>query len=377
MKIRILALPLLLGFLVACGNAPAAEQDAANPPAVISDAAGTAPTTASLGETSIAEPQVTDLSAAQNDGPSVAAGLPPAEPDLTAFPVTIENCGRSLTFAQPPERVISLWQPPNEMLLALGVADRIVALAGNYTTLPEDLAVLNGNIKQIGATMAWPSKEVLFSEQPDLVVSEGLEGFAFDPAQGYATVAEIEATGAQVISTGGSCTPTDPASQTKSTETVYNDLEMLGRIFGVSARADPLVAALQDREAAILAKVAEQEPTPVAFYNGGEGPVFVLSFGIWADLMAKAGGVDVIDIDGFQISAEEFAAAQPEVILVGYYPGQAPEDSIAFLRETFPTVPAVQNDRLYPIPTIETEAGIRVIDGFERIARALHPEAFE
>jgi iron complex transport system substrate-binding protein len=291
--------------------------------------------------------------------------------------VTIENCGRSLTFAQPPERVISLWQPPNEMLLALGVADRIVALAGNYTTLPEDLAVLNGNIKQIGATTAWPSKEVLFSEQPDLVVSEGLEGFAFDPAQGYATVAEIEATGAQVISTGGSCTPTDPASQTKSTETVYNDLEMLGRIFGVSARADPLVAALQDREAAILAKVAEQEPTPVAFYNGGEGPVFVLSFGIWADLMAKAGGVDVIDIDGFQISAEEFAAAQPEVILVGYYPGQAPEDSIAFLRETFPTVPAVQNDRLYPIPTIETEAGIRVIDGFERIARALHPEAFE
>jgi iron complex transport system substrate-binding protein len=236
---------------------------------------------------------------------------------------------------------------------------------------------LNGNIKQIGATTAWPSKEVLFSEQPDLVVSEGLEGFAFDPAQGYATVAEIEATGAQVISTGGSCTPTDPASQTKSTETVYNDLEMLGRIFGVSARADALVAALQDREAAILAKVAEQEPTPVAFYNGGEGPVFVLSFGIWADLMAKAGGVDVIDIDGFQISAEEFAAAQPEVILVGYYPGQAPEDSIAFLRETFPTVPAVQNDRLYPIPTIETEAGIRVIDGFERIARALHPEAFE
>jgi ABC-type Fe3+-hydroxamate transport system substrate-binding protein len=40
-------------------------------------------------------------------------------------------------------------------------------------------------------------------------------------------------------------------------------------------------------------------------------------------------------------------------------------------------VPAVQNDRLYPIPTIDTEASMRVIDGLEQIARALHPEAFE
>jgi hypothetical protein len=44
--------------------------------------------------------------------------------------------------------------------------------------------------------MQRPSKEVLLSEKPDLVISEGIEGFMYDTAQGYPSVAEIEASGA-------------------------------------------------------------------------------------------------------------------------------------------------------------------------------------
>ncbi|MEM8536158.1 MAG: hypothetical protein AAGF95_35360, partial [Chloroflexota bacterium] len=78
-----------------------------------------------------------------------------------------------------------------------------------------------------------------------------------------------------------------------------------------------------------------------------------------------------------QVSAEEFAAAPTEVILVGYFPGQDPDELIAYLKETFPNLPAVQNDRLYPVATIDTEASVRIMDGLETIARAIHPEAFE
>jgi len=48
-------------------------------------------------------------SATEAYGPSIAAGLPPAMVDTSAFPVTIENCGRQLTFDKPPARVVSLW----------------------------------------------------------------------------------------------------------------------------------------------------------------------------------------------------------------------------------------------------------------------------
>ena len=309
-----------------------------------------------------------------------AKGLHPeafAAASTTAYPVTIENCGRTLTFDKAPTRVVSLWQPPNELLLALGLQDNIMALAGNYTDLRPDLAPLAAKIKIIGTSMQWPSKEVLLSEKPDLVISEGIEGFMYDTAQGYPSVAEIEATGAKVLSTGGSCTPTDPKTQTKTTQQVYDDLMMLGKVFGVSDRAGALVKQLQEHEAAVVAKVAGKPPVKVAFYNGGEGPVNVLTVGIWADLMKKAGGQDVITTKGYQVSNEEFAAGQPDVILIGFFPGQDPKDSIAFLKKTFPNIPAVKNDRLVPIATIDTEASVRVIDGLEQIAKGLHPEAFK
>ena len=298
-------------------------------------------------------------------------------PAAGSYPVTIQNCGRTLTFDKAPQRVIGLWQPSNELLLGLGLQDNIVAMAGNYTDLRPDLAAAATKITIIGTSMQWPSKEVLLNEKPDLVISEGIEGFMYDTSQGYPSVAEIEATGAKVLSTGGSCTPADPKTQSKTTQQVYDDLLMLGKVFGVSDRAEALVKQLQDREAAVLAKVAGKPPVKVAFYNGGEGPVYVLTFGIWGDLMRKAGGQDVIKATGYQVTNEEFAASQPDVILVGTYPGQEAATSIAFLKKTFPNVPAVQNDRLVTIPTIDTEASVRVVDGLEEIAKGIHPEAFK
>ena len=134
---------------------------------------------------------------------------------------------------------------------------------------------------------------------------------------------------------------------------------------------------MKARQADIVAKVADQPTVRVAFYNGGEGPLNILSGGVWGDTITQANGENVFPNDIFQISVEEFAAAQPDVIIIGTYPGQEAEPSIAFLQATFPNVPAVQNNRLYPVPTVETEATVRIIDGFEKIARAIHPEAFK
>lgn len=366
---------VILFVLAACGGAPASPGDTANEmdtteaeaPAVEDAEAATEEVAESVDNETTTE--------ASNVGPSIAADLPPVEPNLSTFPVTIENCERTLTFEQPPERVIGLWQPPNEMLLALGLEDRIVALAGNYTDLPSDLAAASSDIPTIGTSMAWPSREVLLSETPDLVVSEGLEGFAFDTAQGYASVEQIEETGAQVLSTGGSCNPLEGFN--REIDVVYDDLRTLGMIFGVSERADALIETLQDKQNDVADRVADREPVPTVFYNGGEGPLNVLSSGVWGDAITQAGGTVVFEEDVFQVSAEEFAAAPTEVILVGYFPGQDPNELITYLKETFPNLPAVQNDHLYPVATIDTEASIRIMDGLETIARAIHPEAFE
>ena len=303
------------------------------------------------------------------------ADLPPAQPDQPMFPVTVENCDRSLTFTQPPQRVISLWQPPNELLLALGVQAQIIGLAGNYTALPPLLAKAAADIPLLGDDMRWPSREIMLTQNPDLVISEGLDGFAFDPAQGYATVAELEQAGIPVLSTGSSCNPLQ--AQTRGIDVVYDDLRLLAQVFGVSSRSEALIERLQQRQAQITQRVGALDPVPTVFYNGGEGPLSVLTAGVWGDVVRQAGGENIFDESVFQVGLEDFANSAAKVILMGIYPGQNPDEMAAFLTETFPDLPAVQRNRLYSIPTIETEAGIRIMDGLERIAQALHPEAFE
>jgi iron complex transport system substrate-binding protein len=301
--------------------------------------------------------------------------LPSAEPDLSTFPVTVENCGRELTFDAPPSRVVSLWQPPTEMLLALGIQDRIVALAGTYAPYPDVFRDTVAAIPEIGTSMMWPSREVLLSQEPDFVISEGLDSFGYDASLGYATVEEIEATGAKVYASAA-CSYANPEDQPRNIDRVLNDIRTLGTIFGVSERAEALIARMEAQRQAVVDAIEGREPVRVAFYNGGQGPLYVLNSSMWADLLDTAGGESVFDPTISQVSIEEFAAADPDVILIGTYPGQEADDLITYLQTTFPTLSAVQNGRLYPVETIYVENSIRIMYGLETIARALHPEVF-
>jgi len=306
---------------------------------------------------------------------AILENLPSAEPDLSTYPVTVENCGRELSFDAPPERVISLWQPPTEILLALGLENRIIALAGSYAPYPDEFAPIVEGIPAIGTAMAWPAREVLLAEQPDFVISEGLDSFGYDASLGYATVEEIEASGATVYASAA-CSYANPESTPRNIDRVLNDIRTLGTIFGVSERAEELIARMEAQRQTVKDAVRGRDPVRVAFYNGGQGPLFVLNSSMWADLLVTAGGESVFDPTAFQVSVEEFAAADPEVILMGTYPGQSAEDLSTFLQTTFPTVSAVQNGRLYPVETINVENSIRIMYGLETIAKALHPDAF-
>jgi iron complex transport system substrate-binding protein len=279
-----------------------------------------------------------------------------------------------------------MWQPSNELLLALGVQDRVIGFGGMYDSLPPEFASAASGVPQLGSilTLHIPNREQMLTAAPDLIVTEGLDTFAFDSSQGYATVAEVEAAGAQVYSSGSICRFDTPADH-RGLDSVYRDLEALGAIFGVSARAEALVARLEARQAAVEAAVAGRPPVRVAFFNGDGSTIYVLNDGVWGDLMARAGGQNVfagIETAG-AMSAERFAAIDADVILYGIFPnngvipGRRPEQIEAYLRQTFPNIPAVKSGRLYPVPTIITEASVRAVDGLELIARDLHPDAFE
>ena len=88
-------------------------------------------------------------------------------PAASAAPVTIENCGVTTTYAQAPRRAVTLNQHATEVMLSLGLADRMVGTAYMDDTILPELAEAYAGVPVIAEE--YPSKEVLLAAQPDFV----------------------------------------------------------------------------------------------------------------------------------------------------------------------------------------------------------------
>ncbi|WP_425298521.1 hypothetical protein [Pantoea eucrina] len=57
----------------------------------------------------------------------------------STWPLTVENCGVSETFRQPPARVVTIGQHETELLLALGLEKTIAGTSVWFGKLPPEL----------------------------------------------------------------------------------------------------------------------------------------------------------------------------------------------------------------------------------------------
>ena len=82
---------------------------------------------------------------------SVAAPQTPPPDDL-GFPLTIDNCGTEVTLDAAPERVVTIKSTSTEMMLALGLGDRIVGTACQDGPVPEQWAADAAGIPSLAQT---------------------------------------------------------------------------------------------------------------------------------------------------------------------------------------------------------------------------------
>lgn len=321
------------------------------------------------------------------------ATTPTAAPAATeatnppGYPVSVENCGRTLTFDRPPERVITGYQPVLETLLALGLVDRVVgrtnfAENGPDGFLPGQKAPYEA-IPEISDTIVLPSKEVTLSQQADFVIDVSALS-SFNAADGQATIEELDASGAQVYLTGGWCDAEGVRNTT--VEKTIEDVRDLGRIFGVEDRAEQLATEFETTLADVRARVADRPPVRVLALDSGDGPVNAYGGeGLTNEMIVAAGGENVlasVPEDYTEVSVEQIAAAQPEALLVAdyvvlfgeSYPAAEQKADAAFriARES----PAAQQRRFLAVPVAGQHPGYRNVLTLVEIARFLHPDAF-
>ncbi len=143
---------------------------------------------------------------------------------------TVENCGRTLSFGAAPLRTVAMTPGQSELLVRLGLADKVVAEAQSKgRKLMPELAA-SGTVQQL-SQQGPPSREVLLGVGPDLVYSP--TGYEFTAEQGFASIEQLKAAGAEsYISTAGCLERRGSAEVRDLLVDIAADIGLKGGVYG-------------------------------------------------------------------------------------------------------------------------------------------------
>ncbi|MFL6121868.1 ABC transporter substrate-binding protein [Actinophytocola sp.] len=319
---------------------------------------------------------------------STTSADPTSGAPAAGYPVTITNCGKKYTYTRAPSRVVVMnggSVAEVSSLLALGLGDRIIANAQSYgaSEVPgrvDAIAKLpTGGIK-LNDMMDIP-REAMIGLAPDFVISTYDGGFRAE--SGFATREDLAAIGANTYSPESTCGDVGTVSGTPSIEDSYRLLRDLGKIFGVSDRAEKLVADAKAKVARIQQQVAHLPKKKAMLIIPGMamGSEFssVGAKAIWNDIMAKAGVENVFAGASDQMfanpSREQVAKADVELLIVVNYMSKDPAADAARLFDEFPQWDAAK-DRSFVVLSDSIYLGPSNDLAIDRIAHVAHPEVF-
>jgi iron complex transport system substrate-binding protein len=308
-------------------------------------------------------------SAATSTAPS-----PAAAGASTVYPLTIENYtnngegtpwqAKKQTFNKAPARVVANTQGAGELMVKLGLTDKVVGVAALYGA--GDPAVAEAFKKLPVISQNYASKELVVGASPDLVM--GRADLFADADWGAGTVPGLNELG---IKTYLQHTSVKGATL----DSLYKDIEELGQIFNVQSRAGEYIAELKKRAETLKAKSAGIQKTFAYVSDGGNGAIAVYSGNIdtfAGDVLRLVGLTNsYADVTG-TISKEQLIATNPDVLLISKYSGGIdPEVSkkAFYADSTLQNIKAIQNKAIYVIDFNQFWGySYSILDGAEKLA---------
>lgn len=176
----------------------------------------------------------------------------------TNYPLTLDNCGATVTFQKAPQRAIGLGQNSAEIMLLLGLQDRMVGTAFWPSKVLPQLAEANAKVKLL--TVEFPTFESMLAERPDFVAAA--LPTLLGPSSKVAKREDFERVGVPSYLSPSTCLETKGSkdaygsrAQLWSMEVLYQEINELSRIFDVADRGQALIADFKAREVALRASV--------------------------------------------------------------------------------------------------------------------------
>jgi iron complex transport system substrate-binding protein len=252
-----------------------------------------------------------------------------------------------------PGRIACLQPSATVILAAVGELDRVVACTRYCADVIPEIA--NGSRIILADSWTADTEEIL-SARPDLVI-------AAVPYQEKAVV-EILKAGARFLGLAPKCLAD-----------IYTDIAAIAGVVGATERGEKVIADMQEQLEQVRSRTAAL-PRPRVFCEEWGKPI--LTSQPWVAELIEAARGNFIAAPGSQVSAEEIARLDPEVIIAAWCGAgdRVPVEKIIETRGWQHTT-AARNSRVYcindeflntPAPTL--------IHGLNALAFAIHPELF-
>lgn len=298
------------------------------------------------------------------------------------FPVSLENCGATVTVEAPPQRIVSLNQGTTEVLLSLGLADRMVGTATWTDPVLENLAADNEKVPRLADNA--PSFEAVLATKPDLVTASftsTLDKGGVAPRERF-TELHIPTYQAPSDCEGKVANSGDGEREAPVTmEMVYREITQLGELTGTSDRAAELVSELKGRVETASGASDAEGTTVMYWFANSESPYMAGCCGAPGIITNALGLKNVFDDTAQewpQISWEGVAARNPQVLVIGdltrkSQTAETAQAKIAFLESNPVTreMDAVKNKRYILVTGAEMNPSMRTVNGIENVSAGL------
>ena len=269
-----------------------------------------------------------------------------------SFAFSVEDdAGRSLTFAKPAQRIVSLAPHITELLFAAGAGSQIVGTV-NYSDYPPEAK----NIPMVGGYNQVNFESIL-ALNPDLII-------AWKNGNSRETLDQLAALKIPIY-----------MSDPKDLQSIARNIRQLGIVAATEDMANKKASEFENK-LKMLKQANQNKPLITLFYQVWDDPLYTLAGAHFSKALYQiCGGKNIfadINEPSPVVSVESIVARNPQVMITGGHHGKRSLANWQQRWATWVSIDAVKNQQMYLVnQDIYTRASPRVLDAAEHLCQML------
>lgn len=292
---------------------------------------------------------------APTNGSNVPAG---SQTTASAKP-TQDPSGAKVSIPDSVDTIVCLTPSVNEVLVDLGLGDKIVGIDAQSTTLkgmPKDVPTFD---------LINPDMEQLAALAPDVLFVSNMT--MYDKDNPY-----------QQLIDNGTCVLNVPTAS--SIKQIQDDVIFVGKAMGKADKAQKLVDTMQDEIDRIADKAKTITDKKTVYFEIAAAPdMYSFGSGVFLNEMIELIGAKNVladQKDWLPVDAETVAKANPDVILTNVnYIEDAPAEIMS--RDGWSGMNAIKNKQVFYIDNMSSSlSNHNIVKALDQMAKAVYPDVY-